>query len=380
MTRNRPVRFEQMAVLVKDRIENPSEAGVDRYVGLKHLDPDSLKIRRWGEPSDVESAHLLFRPGDIIFCKRRVYQRKLAVADFHGICSADAMVLRARPDVVLPEFLPFFMQSGGFMNRALEISAGSLSPRIKWRTLAEQEFALPPLDDQRRAVEALRSVEFFGSTLTRIHNFIDMLAKRWRIDYINKSDARVCCVADICVLRGGSGFKVKYQGQIEGELPFIKVSDMDLAGNEKYIKSSQNYISNQQALEIQARVLPSGSVVFAKVGKALFKNRKRILVDDTCIDNNMMAAIPNSEQILPEYLYLIFLGVDIGALAQDGAIPNVNQASLGKLEIRVPNLAQQRKLLSLWNKIESALNSSKREILQIKEIKGMLITEVLSHV
>ena len=159
MPRNRLVRFEQMAALVKDRIENPSEAGVERYVGLKHLDSDSLKIRRWGEPSDVEAAKLLFQPGDIIFGKRRVYQRKLAVADFHGICSAHAMVLRARADVVLPEFLPFFMQSDGFMNRALEISVGSLSPTINWRTLAEQEFALPPLDEQRRVAELLLAIQ-----------------------------------------------------------------------------------------------------------------------------------------------------------------------------------------------------------------------------
>jgi len=374
------VRFEQMAGLVQDRIESPSEAGVERYVGLKHLDPDSLKIRRWGEPSDVESAHLLFRPGDIIFCKRRVYQRKLAVADFHGICSADAMVLRARADVVLPEFLPFFMQSDAFMNRALEISAGSLSPRIKWRTLAEQKFSLPPMDEQHRLVEALLAVEISWNMLNRLHNAIDMIAKRWRIDYINQNDASVYCVADVSILRGGTGFKVKYQGQTEGELPFIKVSDMDLAGNEKYIKSSKNYISNRQALEIRARVLPAGSVVFAKVGAALFKNRKRILIGDTCVDNNMMAAIPNSEKVLPEYLYLIFLGMDIGTLAQEGAIPSVNQTTLGKFKIRVPDLVQQRRLLSLWNKIESALYSSAQEILKVGEIKRTLIAEVLNHV
>ncbi|MDD9853926.1 MAG: restriction endonuclease subunit S [Deltaproteobacteria bacterium] len=153
------MRFEQMAILVKDRIENPSEADVERYVGLKHLDPDSLKIRRWGEPADVEAAKLLFQPGDIIFGKRRAYQRKLAVADFRGICSAHAMVLRARSDVVLPEFLPFFMQSDGFMNRALEISEGSLSPTIKWRILAEQKFSLPSMNEQRRIVGLLRAVE-----------------------------------------------------------------------------------------------------------------------------------------------------------------------------------------------------------------------------
>ena len=68
-------RFDQMAVQVKDKVE-PEEADVDRYVGLEHIDPESLKIRRWGEPSDVESSKILFQSGDIIFGKRRAYQRK----------------------------------------------------------------------------------------------------------------------------------------------------------------------------------------------------------------------------------------------------------------------------------------------------------------
>src|SRR5690348_6562440 len=92
----RVVRFDQMADSITDRVDNPSEAGVEYYVGLEHLDPDSLNIRRWGTPNDVEATKLRFKLGDIIFGRRRAYQRKLAVADFEGICSAHALVLRAR--------------------------------------------------------------------------------------------------------------------------------------------------------------------------------------------------------------------------------------------------------------------------------------------
>ena len=146
-------RFDEMAINVNDRIDDPSKADVEYYVGLEHLDPESLTIRRWGSPSDVEATKLRFRAGDIIFGRRRVYQRKLGVAHFDGICSAHAMVLRAKPSVALPAFLPFFMQSDLFMERAKEISVGSLSPTINWKTLAKDEFALPPLDEQHRIVE-----------------------------------------------------------------------------------------------------------------------------------------------------------------------------------------------------------------------------------
>ncbi len=159
-------RFSDIATHVNERVDNPSEAGVERYVGLEHLDSDSLRIRRWGSPSDVEATKLLFRRGDIIFGRRRAYQRKLAVADFDGICSAHAMVLRARSEVVLQEFLPFFLQTDLFMERAQAISVGSLSPTINWKTLAREEFALPPLDEQRRLAAALFATENALEALT----------------------------------------------------------------------------------------------------------------------------------------------------------------------------------------------------------------------
>lgn len=143
---------------VNERVD-PAEAAEEIYVGLEHLDSGSLHIRRWGKGSDVIGTKLRFRKGDVIFGRRRAYQRKLAVAEMDGICSAHAMVVRAKRDVVLPEFLPFLMMSDRFMNRAVEISVGSLSPTINWRTLGSEEFDLPPLDQQRRIAELLWSVD-----------------------------------------------------------------------------------------------------------------------------------------------------------------------------------------------------------------------------
>jgi len=151
-------RFDQMATNVNVRIDNPSESGMEHYVGLEHLDSNSLKIRRWGTPDDVEATKLMFKKGDIIFGRRRAYQRKLGVAEFDGICSAHAMVLRARPEVVVPEFLPFFMQSDIFMKRAVEISVGSLSPTINWTALAAQQFELPGLAEQRKLASSLGAI------------------------------------------------------------------------------------------------------------------------------------------------------------------------------------------------------------------------------
>jgi restriction endonuclease S subunit len=150
--------FGAFADSVNERVD-PANAGEDIYVGLDGLDSGSLHIRRWGKGSDVIGTKLCFRKGDIIFGRRRAYQRKLVVAEMEGICSAHAMVVRAKPEVVLPEFLPFLMMSDKFMSRAVEISVGSLSPTINWTTLRLQEFDLPPLDQQRRIAEIFWAVD-----------------------------------------------------------------------------------------------------------------------------------------------------------------------------------------------------------------------------
>lgn len=152
------IKFAEIAKNISQRIE-PSETNLNVYVGLEHLDPQSLRITRRGVPSDVQGQKLRVRPGQIIFGKRRAYQKKVAVADFDGICSAHAMVLEAIPGKIIPELLPFFMQSDMFMDRAVAISEGSLSPTIKWKTLAIQQFPLPPLDRQKKILEVLKKVE-----------------------------------------------------------------------------------------------------------------------------------------------------------------------------------------------------------------------------
>ncbi|WP_295408633.1 restriction endonuclease subunit S [uncultured Thiocystis sp.] len=188
-------RFEQMAQSVNERVDDPSQAGVKYYVGLEHLDSDSLKIRRWGVPDDVSATKLLFEPGDIIFGRRRAYQRKLGVAEFRGIASAHSLVLRAKPAVVLPEFLPFFMQSDLFMERAQRISVGSLSPTINWKTLAKEEFALPPLEEQRRMLSLLakarKALDEFESARTQVRTLYDaMLCRLYTSGLDGRSEIR----------------------------------------------------------------------------------------------------------------------------------------------------------------------------------------------
>jgi len=153
------VAFGDVIENIANRVDDPSSAGVDHYVGLEHLDPGVMTIQRWGSPHQVTAQKLLFEPGDVVFGRRRAYQKKVARADFRGICSAHALVLRARTEFVDPVFLPVFLSADYFLDRAVSISVGSLSPTVNWRDLKVQEFVLPPLEEQKRIADLLWAVE-----------------------------------------------------------------------------------------------------------------------------------------------------------------------------------------------------------------------------
>lgn len=175
------VKFGDIAKHISKRIE-PSETDLEIYVGLEHLEPDNLKIKRHGAPGDVEGQKLLVKKGQIIFGKRRAYQRKVAVADWDCICSAHAMVLEENLEMAIPGFLPFFMQSDIFMNRAVAISEGSLSPTIKWKTLAEQKFLFPSKEMQSTLLKLLigidRNLNAIESVLNSHENLIETIVNK----------------------------------------------------------------------------------------------------------------------------------------------------------------------------------------------------------
>jgi type I restriction enzyme S subunit len=158
----RLVKFGDVVDNMNETTKDPKSIGLDRVVGLDHMDPESLPLKRWDNFSDLHegtSFTRVFRSGQVLFGKRRAYQRKVSRPDFDGICSGDILVFRPKNEELLPEFLPYLVQSDGFFDHALGTSAGSLSPRTKWQELAKYEFALPPIAEQYRIAKAMKALE-----------------------------------------------------------------------------------------------------------------------------------------------------------------------------------------------------------------------------
>lgn len=372
-------RFDQIATNVNVRIDNPSESGMEHYVGLEHLDSDSLKIRRWGSPDEVEATKLCFKKGDIIFGRRRAYQRKLGVAEFDGICSAHAMVLRAKPDVALPEFLPFFMQSDLFMNRAVEISVGSLSPTINWKSLAGQEFELPPIDEQRRLVELFSSISALEEELRTAEHEATLLQKAAMQDLL---DAELNGWPQKSI---GEVFKVTTGGTPSrnnatfwnGEIPWVKTGEV----NYYVIESTEERITEKGLSGSAAKLCPPNSVLVALYGQGPTRGRVGMLGVEAAV-NQACAAIHPNDDFDPWFVfyYLSSKYLSLRAMAQGAAQPNLNLAMIKGFGIPTPTLDEQKSAVVSIDAIAKA----KVEILQrrglVAKLKRKVREEAISNV
>lgn len=153
------MRLGDVAREVRVTVNNPLDEGLERYVGLEHLDPQELRVRRWGNIADGVTFNKKFRAGQILFGRRRAYQKKAAVPYFDGICSGDITVIEAIEGAIVSELLPYIIQSDSFFEHAVSESAGSLSPRVKWKHLANYEFNLPDKDTQRKIAELMQAFD-----------------------------------------------------------------------------------------------------------------------------------------------------------------------------------------------------------------------------
>lgn len=169
-------RFDQIAINSTEK-KKPVEEDRFTYLGLEHLDSGSLKVTRFGSEVAPIGEKLVMHKGDVLFGKRRAYQKKVAIAPFDGIFSAHGMVLRPKEDVIDKDFFPLFISSDYFLDAAIKISVGSLSPTINWRDLKELEFELPDMDTQRKLAEVLWSINDTMEAYKKLISATDELVK-----------------------------------------------------------------------------------------------------------------------------------------------------------------------------------------------------------
>ena len=357
------VAFGDVVRLSKDRVADPEAAGIERVVGLEHIDPGDLRIRRWGDVTDGTTFTTLFKPGQVLFGKRRAYQRKVAVADFEGVCSGDIYVLEPASDRLMPELLPFLCQTDAFFDHAVGTSAGSLSPRTNWTSLAGFEFMLPPIQEQARLVEVLSASATNLDRLNLLHGQAAVLLDSFIFETIEirgfsmsqgyKGRSQVEKGEQIYETRSGNGEPIPDDA---GETLFFKVADFNRNNDHRKLAQAETRFSAESNPGI--RVFEPGTVVFPKRGASIFLNKIGILVLPAALDPNLMALEPRKERVSAEYLMWFYKGIGLWRFADTTSVPQLNHKHLNPIPVPVPSLEEQKTICGRVSLLANAVSDA----------------------
>ena len=367
-------RFDQIAINSTAK-KKPVEEDRFTYMGLEHLDSGSLKVTRYGSEVAPIGEKLIMRKGDVLFGKRRAYQKKVAIAPFDGIFSAHGMVLRPKEDVIDKEFFPLFISSDYFLDAAIKISVGSLSPTINWRDLKELEFELPDLDTQRRLAAVLWSMnetmdsykalikatdelvksQFIelsqGVPLKKIANICSSYGRGKSPKYVNNSSVRV--INQACIYWDGIHLEnVKYQ-------------------DEECFKNENRLLEGAVLLNATGTGTLGRSYVFEEIEGTYMA------------DSHVSVFYTKADIMIPRFLQVFFsLPTTQKAIYDDCVNGSTNQIELskekvGKVEVPVPNIDIQRSYIQFVRQSDKSKFEMEQALSELTATYKRIITENL---
>ena len=341
-------RFDQIAInsTVKKK---PIDADKEHYIGLEHLDSDCLIVSRWGAEVTPIGEKLLMQKGDILFGKRRAYQRKVGIAPFDGIFSAHGMVLRPKENVVIKEFFPFFIASDQFMERAVRISVGGLSPTINWKDLKEQEFELPSLEEQRILSEKLWAAYRLKESYKRLLAATDEMVKSQFIEMFGNpvTNSKSWQTKAIMEVAPEQPSKKRMQGKV-----WLLNLDMIESNTGKVIEKV--YETSENTLSVQP--FDEGNVLFSKLRPYL---NKVVVPDEYGLATTELVPLrPNQEVLNKVFLSYLLRSQQFVTFANKISggtkMPRMPLAELRKFECILPPMSEQLKFVGITEQADKS--------------------------
>ena len=368
-------RFEQIAINSTEK-KKPVEEDRFTYLGLEHLDSGSLKVTRFGSEVAPIGEKLVMHKGDVLFGKRRAYQKKVAIAPFDGIFSAHGMVLRPREDVIDKSFFPLFISSDYFLDAAIKISVGSLSPTINWRDLKTLEFELPDLATQRKLAETLWSINDTMEAYKKLISATDELVKSQFIEMFGLEYN--CNIGDVCKLINGDRGKNYPSGKdrVSSGIPFINAghldgrrvdfAEMDYVTQEKYDQMTQGKVQKDDILYcLRGSLGKHGIVDF----------------DDGLIASSLVIIRCNRDKILPLFLLAALETDAIEKQLQEAnngsSQPNLSAASVKAYRIPLPAIEKQAKFVRFFEQSDKSKFELEKALSELTATYKRIIAENL---
>ena len=183
-------------------------------------------------------------------------------------------------------------------------------------------------------------------------------------------------LGDIGKARSGVGFPDADQGGVTG-VPFFKVSDMNLDGNENEMIVANNYVTAEQIADHRwSPITELPAIFFAKVGAAVMLNRKRLCRFPFLLDNNTMAYSLSPTKWDADFAKALFGTVDLTSLVQVGALPSYNAGDVESMGIYLPSLFEQEQIGAFFKLLDNLITLHQRKLEKLQNIKKSMLEKM----
>lgn len=373
------VKFEDVATRVNTK-EDRHNTDLVYYVGGDHIDSESLKVSKRGIIKGAPLGPMFyfgFKPGDILFVTRNPHLRKCAVVDFAGICSEKTLVIATKDETVLcQKYLAGVMQSDDFWDFLEENKSGSVNYFINWSTLAEYEFDLPPIEEQRALAEKLWAANDLKEKYQHLLAATDEMLKAKFREAVDAAMARKRFVKLGDVVSQGRPicYGILMPGEeVPGGVPVIKVKDFPdgVIHSDALIHTSKEIdedykrsrlLSGDLILSIRGTVGRVAEVPEELNGANITQDTARITVDTKYNAKYIRGVLESAP--LQEEMMLNMRGV---------AIKGINIGFLRELLIPMSDRATQDQLAQISTAAEASKAELKKSIASIDAVmKGLI--------
>ncbi len=276
-------------------------------------------------------------------------------------------------DSIYNKYLYFFLSAKtDYLN---SLGRGATFKEISKYIVENIQIYLPTIEEQKKRAGILEKLMFLIQTRKKQLSKLNQLVKSRFIEMFgdtknNINNFKIYSIGDICSLKSGTSLPLNVENE-GGDIPYIKVSDMSLPGNERYITISSRYVTQKTAGK---GIFPVGSVIFPKRGGAIGTNKKRLTQIPICADLNIMGVIPGAN-IMPQYLLSYFDMIDLGKLDNGSSVPQLNNKDIAPLKILLPPLSLQEQFAAFVEQVEKAKSSVKQSLEKLETLKKSLMQE-----
>ena len=374
-------RFEQIAINSTEK-KKPVEEDRFTYLGLEHLDSGSLKVTRFGSEVAPIGEKLVMHKGDVLFGKRRAYQKKVAIAPFDGIFSAHGMVLRPREDVIDKSFFPLFISSDYFLDAAIKISVGSLSPTINWRDLKTLEFELPDLATQRKLAETLWSINDTMETYKKLIAATDELVKSQFMEQFGSylgDETRCATVEQVCTVFA-DGDWIESKDQADDGIRLIQTGNV---GNGVYLDKGERarYIDEETFVRLNCTEVLPNDILISRLPDPV--GRACIIPDGlgksiTAVDCSIVRL---KSHVLPEffvaYTMTTLYAAQIGSSVTGSTRKRISRKNLGQVVIPTPDIDQQEQFAAFVRQSDKSKFELEKALSELTATYKRIIAENL---